>query len=705
MVAVAEMHLDNSGELVLAEAVGAATTRLEALQYNETLANDPVLQPALTQYTNHLRHVSYDFRIARDSEDYPYRLKRSEAYEPIATNYALQRAERLLDLAAAETAVFPTVELDEAYRTTAQAEQDRIAYNLLENPLEVYKDFSERRLSGGAEAAFPELGWTLKSLFYDMAKDEKVLHACEASPLLSRLRGRMMQEVGAKIEEDIFGYTSTIWMIEDAASFFDLVVRVNDEKPPEIYHTGRFEYNWQGLAADSEHTVLPTMASVTSADLLKIRGVPVGLIGVVTDSIRVDGKLQTPYEFFHHDVDHTRRMWEETQVAVERDGISVKQFSEVATDLLHNKLLPAVDLEGIEDEAERDRRIAMRMILFEVLHEDAYDPTPDTIADAILREPLEHTPFEHLVDDKTVEYFTGPRASTLAHVFRKLTHDFYDLPEARSANLGTDYVRTRSAIVEGAARLYRLVSDDPVSDEELITTCREIISSDEGFTAGFLGNLAHDIDSRGRGRDLLRFMVTHPLGVATAVRKVREDGRKVHSLFGYSALEYEHPELLAATVEADLQAFVPEETIIAIGATPYGIGNMYEVAKDLGFMTLGIVSSIAVSRDEEASLAVDKIVVVKDKHWGGHRFGPGSEGLLSPTTRVFVGASDSMSAYGGGYNTAVALEEMVRRRKPASFKSFDMNHRIADISQAQKGESGAIDYRGLAHKIWQKLNS
>jgi hypothetical protein len=560
-----------------------------------------------------------------------------------------------------------------------------------------------RRHASGPEAPFPELGNTTKALFYDLMAKPEVLSVAEKSPLVSALRSDLAHRMLAAIEEDTFGYTSTIHLIEEATALFDIVVRVNDSTSPPPYHSARFEYNWHSLSEDEGHTVLPTTASVNPVDLLKLRGVPVGIVGVTTDTLTVDGYPQTPYEFFHHDIDHTRRMHQESVLAIEREGVTPEKYAQDATDLLYDELLPAIDIAGVDDQDERDLRIAMRMILFEILHEDGTDPTKDSIADGLLRPPMERTPFERMANDTTVEHYMAPRASTLAHVYRKLAHTFYDVPERRTSNLGTDFVRTRVAIAEGAARLYRLVSDDPTDDASLLSMCEKLVSTDEGFTDGFLGSFAHDVKRRAVGSNALKLMITRPLGVAAAVRKVRSYRPQVHSLFGYSALEYEDPEQLERTVLADLAAFDPTETAIAIGATPYGIGRLYPAIKDLGFFTLGVVASTAVGKNEETAEGVDSIIVVKDNGWGGYRYSQDTAGLLSPTTRVFAGASDSMAAYGGGTITAVTLQEMLRRDKPVDFKPFDMNHRLAAMMQAQRGDDLSSDFAGPADAKWHQL--
>lgn len=692
--------------------VAASMERLENLKNDEITASDPAIVPLAEQVNNHLKHTTYDFRIAGDSEDYPYDLRGRGAYPAAPTERALAKADRLFELMGEDEISAPQLELTANYGEEAREAQQQIVKNLLTDPLAAYQDFSDRKAQYGPEAPFPELGWTLKGMLYETITKPEVEQACAVSPVLNKLRLLLITDMQAKIEENTFGYKSTLLMIEDAVAFFDVVVRTNHPDSPKLFHSGLFEYNWHSFVEDSKHTVFPTMASVNSTDLLKLRGVPIGLIGVFTDTMTVDGYRQTPYEFFHHDVDHTRRMHEETLLGIEREGITPQQYAEDATKLIFETLLPAVDLEGITDEDERDHRIAMRMILFEILHEDAYDPVRDTVADAILRDPKERMPFERQAGS-TVEYFMTQRATVLAHVYRKLSGNFYDFPEKRSTSLGTDFVRTRLAIADAAKDLYRLMSDDPITDEALLTTCRDLVSTDENFSQSFLAGLSDDIASRGKGRNALRLGISRPLGVTAAVRKARRlkeslagDAGQIHSLFGYSGLGYEDPELLESVVAYDLSKnFDPSNTIIAIGATPYGIGRVYPIAKELGFMTLGVVASTALGRNEDAADGVDEFIIVKDQGWGGFKYAQDSHGLLSPTTRVFVGASDSIAAYGGGGITAVTLEEMRRRHKPISFRPFDMNHHDADVQHAQTGATDKLDYHGPANAKWQELTA
>jgi transaldolase len=56
-----------------------------------------------------------------------------------------------------------------------------------------------------------------------------------------------------------------------------------------------------------------------------------------------------------------------------------------------------------------------------------------------------------------------------------------------------------------------------------------------------------------------------------------------------------------------LDEFDPSKTIVNIGATPEGIGAVYELAKRRGFTTTGIVSTQAKKYDAELSPCVDYV--------------------------------------------------------------------------------------------------
>ena len=76
--------------------------------------------------------------------------------------------------------------------------------------------------------------------------------------------------------------------------------------------------------------------------------------------------------------------------------------------------------------------------------------------------------------------------------------------------------------------------------------------------------------------------------------------------------------------------------MINIGGTAVGIGVVYELAKQRGFRTLGIVSTLARDGGETLSPCVDLVFFVRDASWGGRL--PGSK-RLAPTSAAIVANS------------------------------------------------------------------
>jgi hypothetical protein len=166
---------------------------------------------------------------------------------------------------------------------------------------------------------------------------------------------------------------------------------------------------------------------------------------------------------------------------------------------------------------------------------------------------------------------------------------------------------------------------------------------------------------------------------------------------GYSGAEYEDKAAMLAQASNILDQFDPTKTIVNIGATPEGIGAIYEVAKRQGFLTTGIVSTQAKEHNVEVSPCVDIVFFVSDATWGG--FIEGTD-RLSPTSTAMVENSDLIVGIGGG---EVARDEMVaakRAGKQVRFVPADMNHQKAREKARQKGLPVPTDFRGAAAAVF-----
>jgi hypothetical protein len=163
---------------------------------------------------------------------------------------------------------------------------------------------------------------------------------------------------------------------------------------------------------------------------------------------------------------------------------------------------------------------------------------------------------------------------------------------------------------------------------------------------------------------------------------------------GYSGAQYEDPKAITEHASRVLDGQDPKKTLINIGATAEGIGAVYDIAKQKGFSTMGIVSTRA--RDEHVTLSkcVDYVFFVKDSTWGGR---VPETNRLSPTSAAIVESSASFVAIGGG---DVTRDEMLAARKagkPVTYIPADMNHTVAREKAQKKGLPEPTDFRGSAH--------
>ena len=170
--------------------------------------------------------------------------------------------------------------------------------------------------------------------------------------------------------------------------------------------------------------------------------------------------------------------------------------------------------------------------------------------------------------------------------------------------------------------------------------------------------------------------------------------KAVLTFVGYSGAGYEDEAWMLKQAERVLGEYDPAKTIVNIGATPEGIGAVYELAKRKGFLTTGIVSSQARQYNVKLSPYVDYAFYVEDLAWGG--LVPGTE-ELSPTSKAMVENSAVIIGIGGG---EVARDELLvarRSGKKVHFIPADMNHQKARESARKKKLPEPTDFRGAAN--------
>lgn len=172
---------------------------------------------------------------------------------------------------------------------------------------------------------------------------------------------------------------------------------------------------------------------------------------------------------------------------------------------------------------------------------------------------------------------------------------------------------------------------------------------------------------------------------------------RVLTFAGYSGAGYENNAVMLRQATQVLSRFDPKKTIVNIGATPDGIGAVYELAKQKSFLTTGIVSTQAKENKVPLSPFADVVFYVKDASWGG--FLPGTK-QLSPTSLAMIENSDVIVAIGGGEVAKDELSAAKRTRKRVEFYPADFNHRVASEKAQKKGQPVPTNFRGAASTLF-----
>lgn len=183
-----------------------------------------------------------------------------------------------------------------------------------------------------------------------------------------------------------------------------------------------------------------------------------------------------------------------------------------------------------------------------------------------------------------------------------------------------------------------------------------------------------------------------------AISFIKGFRKTVLTFIGFS-MDFEDEKAVLEIIKGVLGKHTPDSTLVNIGATKGGVGIAYPVAKSMGFVTTGIISTEAFAFYNDISEDVDHICFIKDKLWGGYQ--PGTK-ELSPTSRAMVDCSDIVVGIGGN---DVARDELLAARdlgKPVQFFPAEMNHEWAIRTAQKSGKPPPASFFGSAHEVFGK---
>ncbi len=611
--------------------------------------------------------------------------------------------------------------------------------DIVTDPIGSYEMFHNRLKKDGQLASFPEFSAVVLFLIQEL-KGEYCENAIMSNPVLRYelqevftflIHVNLTFEVTDVYPYDIpfdapYPYRPTIDAIESAIRLLDKINRLDkNNKSVKLYHFDRYCYHRHALISNVDIILIPTTCELSMVDFIKTRAVPIEFIGVIPRTLRVDGHYQSPLDFWYHDFNHARRLYAYIKKSLKEKGIEkeeeIRNYYHTVNTFIENVIVKkCIFISDDTDEETRQIRLLTTMIIFEIVHETALTLERGSLIQDLLR-PNGPQPFEYMkqnnesMDVETLRTPTGnvqsgasfrfgeveknigvhyflDKASIglLANVYNKLTHFYYDdSGEVREDTVLIAY-RNMPFLIRTVKYIFEVIGYDAIPTDEEIEAL--IIGNGDTKEKLFIKGINDDETSQ---------FATEPMKADEAILLIKESNKKIFTLFGYSALGYERVDDIGVKIKEELMTLNKEEWIINIGATEEGIGFAYAIAKELGFTTMGVVSTQALSYSGRFSPYVDRIYIINDDFWGG--FIPGTK-KLADTTKVFLGVSDTISAYGGGENTAITLHEASILSIPIRFTEADMNHEKKDRVMLKKGEIKNNDtYRGEASSVWSQI--
>lgn len=641
---------------------------------------------------------------------------------------------------------------------SSSAMEQTIEDRILGDRVGTYEQLSRRLREKGPNASFPEFKPVVDHLVSELNADW-FLAAIEKHPVLQHeltAVKTMLFHVNFEFSyqdrahypyeqpfDGPFPYRPTIDAIERAISLFDTVDRLlNPDLVGELYHYDRYAYHRHKMMADPRTVIIPTLKSFGFNPLIEARSVPIGFIGVVTRGLRVDRHYQTPLDFWYHDLNHVRRMVEYLYQTLRQHKIMTFeeeiQLYRSMDNFIQNTLMPHIQKVPLSEREEFIKRALLRVLIFEIVHESALPADRQSIIDDLLRRPGIAQPFEvqlseapgagfnqedlrtnsgnlvsgakqtmaHQEGNPTVfiHYIHDRALGLLANVYNKLTHGFFDDPDAPKNYVAPEEARTPERILEAAKSLFRILEFGNVPDDgTLLGWITAKNGSPEKFKYDGIKNKSDTNLGYGFFEGIQPKTVTDAISADEAIAKGRaieaQSGKRIITFMGFSAMGYQHPEVVDEVLISKLRSLDPKRHIINCGATKGGISRVYELAKKMGFETMGVVSTKALAYAGQFSPFVDHFIIVNDDRWGGRD----RDGKLSPVTQVFVDLSQEIFAVGGNGNTAVAIQAFEALGKHLTFIPAEMDHENARREALYRRTDPPSTYEGSAFHAWKSI--
>ena len=384
------------------------------------------------------------------------------------------------------------------------------AKNIIENAGTIYPTLRSFFHNNPQTTSVPELKLCIDYLKYGLDID-LINNKCHENAVLEQLRQSLYCSIFAVTSdnENSYLYGPTIRVIMKIIDFYDIVIRTIKHVPP-YYHKYRYERYVEyciSMASNGLY-MFPTFANMGATDLLKLRCYPIFPIGLSLTLIFVDEYEQSPVEFFIHDINHIRRMFESNILDMKQKNIDTTDFNAtvsyykashtclkeifmimnnttIKTPTLNNSYelitIPKIekdrkqkeiivshlkkdDYSTISNEESIDLGYSqiIKIIVFEITHEDSMPMQKDVICSAILRNSGIETIFPRINEHGKVLKRIESGGSILGFVKYKLRYGFFDDINSPIEQIVKIYYRTDKQILIATQILLKKLCNETI---------------------------------------------------------------------------------------------------------------------------------------------------------------------------------------------------------------------------------------------------
>jgi hypothetical protein len=250
-------------------------------------------------------------------------------------------------------------------------------------------------------------------------------------------------------------YATTIRLLFEVIGFFDICCR--GEKNYSTHFQKKYWHRYHDLMSKIPDLLLiPTPENISATDLMRVRATSLGFIWLSADSIYVDEFWQSPLEFLIHDLNHFWKMRDADERYVASHPGETLESLYARSSQFGRGYLDSIKIQKEDPKETRELKKLKKIILFEVIHEDARPFLPDVIAWALLESegyPIEDDMIVYKEGKPVRVVHTYPGITALSYVRHKLQHGFFDQTDAQNINIVDPAYRSVEWIVRAAREM------------------------------------------------------------------------------------------------------------------------------------------------------------------------------------------------------------------------------------------------------------